>query len=606
MSTLKRLFPLPVGLLALLAGGMFLVALRLAVVAQEVPPPTWNQAAIGPVGAGGAAVDTNGVYAVSSSGEDIWEKSDSFHYVYRSLDGDGQIVARVLGIQGTNDYVKAGVMLRESLDPGAANAMMLLAANAGTFFQSRASAGGLTHQALRGTNAATPCWVKLVRQGDWIGGYASADGAHWSLAGWEVLHGLPQQVSVGLAVTSHNRDGTLSTAWFDSFSLGQVNPDEVLHPFVGNGDGLQASYFNNRHLYGQPKLSRVDSQVDFDFWDLTHQKAAGAAEVQNRAAQLLGRRKTEEFAVRWSGELQAQFTEPYTLVVRADDGVRIWLDEKLLIEDMRCTPETNSVTINLVAGQKYLLRIEYFQNLGYSSIQLQWTSPSTPLRVIPQSQLYSQPTADANGLPLRWEQHYFGRTGVNPGSIANGNGLTVAQEWQRHGDPTNALEWGVPIQWKHGDIDWLGGSRGDAHYDNGRFTIRSHGWDIWQTRDSFHYLYRPLGTNGEMIAQVTALDSTNQFAKAGLMIRENLDGDARNAMILVTPGAAPRFQWRTQAGLDEEESYGDPNLVAPCWLKIARDGDVIGGYTSRDGAHWALVGDAGQDAGQGVIIQEIG
>src|SRR5262249_34844825 len=81
----------------------------------------------------GNATFANGIYTLTASGSDIWDTADHFQFLYTPLTGDGQIIARVLTLQpGVNDFAKAGVMFRESLAAGAANAYMLQFPNPGS------------------------------------------------------------------------------------------------------------------------------------------------------------------------------------------------------------------------------------------------------------------------------------------------------------------------------------------------------------------------------------------------------------------------------------------------------------------------------------------
>src|SRR5207302_1496342 len=81
---------------------------------------------VGNVGfAGSATFDGVGTYTVNGSGSDIWDVADSFQFVYKPLSGDGSIEARVVSEQATDFWAKAGVMIRESTDPGARDAFTL-------------------------------------------------------------------------------------------------------------------------------------------------------------------------------------------------------------------------------------------------------------------------------------------------------------------------------------------------------------------------------------------------------------------------------------------------------------------------------------------------
>lgn len=558
---------------------------------------SWLQLTIGSKAnvIGDGVMSESGAYTVTSAGEDIWRDSDEFHYVYRMLSGDGQLVARVFAFDAADVLAKAGVMVRETLAPDSRNAMMLVTHGSGTDFQWRTAKGGTSQRAGGNTSAGAPYWVKIVRSGDWIGGYSSVDGSQWTLVSWVALERLPEQVYIGLAVASH-QSGVACTAGFDRVMVGGVNPAEVLHPAIGAGDGLAAKFYPNRHLFGAPVVNRVTARVDFDFLSEVDSdaRATNLMKFEERCMALIGVPDTEQFGVRWIGEVEAQFTEPYTFWVESDDCVRLWINEQLLIDRWNAhdAEETPSAVVELVAGQKYLLRLEYAQNRGQAVMRLKWSSPSTAKCAVPQSQLFSRPSdADRDGMPDLWEQAY----GLNPNDAADaaldpdGDGLTNAQEFQRGASPTNPLHWGVPNEWWHGDIEEWGGSRGDARFSRGRFTMRSDGAGIGSGMDSFQFLYQPLDGNGEIVARVVEMKDGDLMAKAGVMIRETLAPDSRNAM-LVTRTNGEFFQWRSVRSAQTDQTEESTNTVIPHWIKVVRCGDWLGGYGSTDGTDWKLVG----------------
>lgn len=600
MKALKKILSVQVtlaGWLVILVG--LLPALEATVRAQGSGAAAWVDTDIGlaPT-AGNAQTDGAGNYVLTSSGSDIWGTSDAGNYLYETLGTNGELVAEVVGVQGNSDYLKAGVMIRESLDAGARNAMMLVTADHGTYFQWRPGAGGESWQTSGSTNVLAPCWVKIVRSGDWVGGYSSTDGTNWTLVGWKTFYGLSPQVYVGMAVTSHDPQGSPATAVFDQVSLSFADSSEVINPVVGSGDGLRGRYYANRDLFGGVVTNRVDGQINFNWQPLSllqHQMGIG---VTNRGAfesacqAALGMGRCDQFSVRWTGELQAQFTEPYTIYARSDDGIRVWLNEQLIIDDWQCGPcRERQATVNLTAGQRYLLRVEYFQNHREARVKLSWSSPSTPKRVIPQSQLYSRLTMDGNGLPVYWEEHYFGRTGVAAGADACGDGLANLQEYRHWFNPTSVLNWGLPKQWTHGDIEYNGGSsHGEAGYSNGVFTVSSSGRNIWDHHDDFQYVFQAIGTNGEIVARlVSDVNHTNTRAKAGLMLRESLQDDARDVMLALNwTNAVESSEWRQATDDKMQKTRGWRGQSCPCWMKVVRSGDWVGEYVSDDGTNWTL------------------
>jgi hypothetical protein len=178
-----------------------------------VPIPAWAHADVGNVGVGGSLNTSDTTMEVAGAGADIWDAADAFHFAWVPLSGDGEIVARVVSIQNVRAWSKAGVMIRETLDPGSAHAFMLVSSAKGYAFQRRVSAGGMSTGTAAGTGTA-PQWVRLKRTGNLIEAFRSNDGITWTAAGSDVV-AMGGEVLAGLAVSSHVSTAT-SQAVFDN------------------------------------------------------------------------------------------------------------------------------------------------------------------------------------------------------------------------------------------------------------------------------------------------------------------------------------------------------------------------------------------------------
>jgi regulation of enolase protein 1 (concanavalin A-like superfamily) len=189
-------------------------------LAAQPPPPSvpapWSSRDIGAVGVTGSASYATGTFTVKGAGADVWGTADALRFVYQPLAGDGQIVARVTSVQNVQAWVKAGVMIRQSLDPASAHGFMLVSSGKGLAFQRRAAAGGLTTNTPAGAGVA-PAWVKLVRRGQTLTALRSADGLSWTQVGQAIV-ALSGSVYVGLAVSSHDTTRT-ATVLFDRVTV---------------------------------------------------------------------------------------------------------------------------------------------------------------------------------------------------------------------------------------------------------------------------------------------------------------------------------------------------------------------------------------------------
>jgi VCBS repeat-containing protein len=165
-------------------------------------PSPWVTQDIGNVGVAGSASYSNDTFTVKGSGADIWGTDDSFRYVYRPLSGNNEIIARVVDVQNTDPWAKAGLMIRETLAPDSPHASIYLTPGNGVAFQRRTSTGG-TSTHTPGSSATAPRWVRLSRSGNTFKAYESADGLSWTLVGTDVIN-MASSVYIGLAVLSHD------------------------------------------------------------------------------------------------------------------------------------------------------------------------------------------------------------------------------------------------------------------------------------------------------------------------------------------------------------------------------------------------------------------
>lgn len=143
----------------------------------------------------------------------------------------------------------------------------------------------------------------------------------------------------------------------------------------GVGTGLEGEYFTNqdRTFHGVPAVTRTDATVDFD-WVFGSPDPAVS---------------WDNFTVRWSGQVQPQFTETYTFFTTTDDGVRLYVDGQLLIDKFVFQPATPwSGSIALAAGQKYDVLMEFFEGGYHAVAKLSWSSLSVPLQIVPADRLF--------------------------------------------------------------------------------------------------------------------------------------------------------------------------------------------------------------------------
>ena len=223
-----------------------------------------------PATVGGFTEGPVGTYTMTASGADIWAvngvEADEFHFAYKMLNGAGSIVAKVQSIENTNTWAKAGVMIRETLDPDSAHAMMVVTPGSGVSFQRRPGTGQTSLDTTT-TAITAPYWVKLERS---ISGgftaYHSANGSTWTMQGTENVP-MGSNVYIGLAVTSHDAALTCRAVFSNVTTTGTVtgqwahqdigilsNDAEPLYVAVSNSSGTPAVV-----VHDDPAAAQIDT-----------------------------------------------------------------------------------------------------------------------------------------------------------------------------------------------------------------------------------------------------------------------------------------------------------------------------------------------------------
>ena len=173
--------------------------------------------------------------------------------------------------------------------------------------------------------------------------------------------------SYNLVARATDDDGAVTSSTAVGITVNTPPPAQS-----GDGTGLSGEYFDDQNFTGA-SVTRVDPTVDFD-WGL---------------GSPMPTLNPDTYSVRWSGELQPRFSETYSIATVSDDGVRLWLDGQLVIDNWSEHSVTeNAVMVALTAGRRYPVKLEYFEQGGAAVARLLWSSSSESKKAIQTSQLY--------------------------------------------------------------------------------------------------------------------------------------------------------------------------------------------------------------------------
>jgi hypothetical protein len=231
------------------------------------------------------------------------------------------------------------------------------------------------------------------------------------------------------------------------------------------GSGLKGEYYKDMELKSLV-LTRTDPGINFNW---------GAAAPDSKVP-------AENFSVRWTGELEVPFTSSWTFTANCDDCVRLWVNDQLLFDKWGQQAGVEWIgTLDLVAGTKYGVVMEYYENTGDARAILYWNSPAgqspyQPKQAIPQG-AYSLPLSARSPEPgngatdvrhtpaLSWvkgdkaAQHdvYFGTdqaavAGATPATadIYRGRQALDATTYTPNELP---LEWGKTYYWRIDEVN---------------------------------------------------------------------------------------------------------------------------------------------------------
>jgi GH43 family beta-xylosidase len=144
--------------------------------------------------------------------------------------------------------------------------------------------------------------------------------------------------------------------------------------------GLTAQYFD-RVDFTDVKVTRTDATVAFNWGTAAPDASMGV----------------DNFSVRWTGQVQPQFTEDYTFYVKSDDGARLWVDGRLIVDNwVNQSATEKSATLPLAAGRNYDIRLDYYDSTSTAQATLSWSSAHVAKQTIPAARLFPSPAGLAS------------------------------------------------------------------------------------------------------------------------------------------------------------------------------------------------------------------
>jgi regulation of enolase protein 1 (concanavalin A-like superfamily) len=553
-------------------GSTISAAVRVVVdPAQPALPSPWGTQDIGQTGVTGFASHDGGVFTVRGGGADVWGTADAFRYVYQPLTGDGVVIARVASLQNVAAWTKAGVMIRETLGPSSAHAFMLASAGRGLAFQRRASGGGTSTSTSGGAGTA-PAWLRLARAGPTITASWSADGRTWTTVGQDTI-AMAATVYVGLAISSHDVT-RLAEAMFDSVAIVTASPPPPPpapalpagwdHVDIGSV-GVAGTASENGGLF-TIEGAGADVWGTADAFQYAYVTLSGDATVVARVASV-------EFVAAWTkaGVMIRESLDPRSphafMLVSAGKGV-----------SFQRRVAAGGLSASTSGGAGAAPRWVRLARAGQRITASVSTDGSAWIVVGQETFTMGAPIlvglAVSSHDPARLAEATFDNVSISGGPL--------------------------PPGWSSSGVGAVGVA-GAAREAAGTFTVSGAGADVWGAADAFHYAYRAMSGDGEIVARVGSVEAVAAWTKAGVMIRESLDPGSPHAFMVVSAGKGLAFQRRTAGGGLTTSTGGGPG-TAPRWIRLTRAGQTITASISPDGAAWTVIGQDTFAMGTDVLV----
>jgi outer membrane protein assembly factor BamB len=554
---------------------------------QTPCPAAWSCLDVGDPAPAGDQTLNNGTWTLQGAGQDIAFYSDQFHFVWQTLTGDETISADVTSQTNTSPFAKAGLMIRQSLDPGSPYYGIFVTPSNGIIVQYRAVENLRTFQVatLAGT---APVYFQVAHWTDtsttpateYYTAYTSADGLTWTAVPWSTtVVNMSGSLLVGMAASAH-AIRVLSPATFTNVTVSNTAP---LPPTLCPG-GWTCGDIGYATPPGNQAVSNGVWTVQGggnDIWSVYDQfryewqTLAGDGTV---SAHITAQTNTDPWAK--AGVMLRATTDGgspyYAAFVTPGNGITI---------QYRPTQGGFPAQLGIPGAVPAYLQVARWTDTRSTPATEYFTTYTSPDGITWTEVAGSTVNLNMTGSLLAG----LAVTSHNAGFVSTATFDTV-----QIGTTAPVPLTACPTGWSCADIG-NPTPPGSQLNTNGTWTVKGGGGDIWGTADAFHFVGQSLAADGTVSAHVTAQTATDPWAKAGVMLRATTDPGSAYYAVFVTPSNGLAIQYRpTQGGASSQLAV--PGTL-PTYLLAARFTDTsttpamiyYTAYTSTDGVSWTAI-----------------
>ena len=475
----------------------------------------------------------NGTWTIKGGGSDIWGSSDGFHYVYKNINGDFDVSCRVIEEGATtspSEWRKGGIMARNNSNVGSQQASMLWTGSGKPHANWRYSANGQTDHS---TDAAgsLPEYIRLKRVGNVFSMYYSENGSAWTQQGTNKTISMNDTILIGLAVCPVDNSHYL-TLKFGNLS-GWAMTD------VGLWSTSKVSNMKSM-FYGASSFNQ-----DIGDWNVNN--------VTDMSSMFQGASNFNKVIANWGVNNVTNMSSMFHGASNFNKVIANW-------------------SVNNVTNMSYMFKDAsgFNQDIGNWNVN----------NVTDMSYMFKN-AEDFNKLIQYWDT-----SKVTTMTSMFENATQFNKSINTYVDKDLVISADI------GNVGAAGSSSYNASTNT--WTITGSGYDIWDTYDQFHYVYREItgdfDVSCRMVGEVTSTTtSTNPWRKSGIMARNNTAIGSQHASIMWSGHGKAHSVWRAAVNGVTDHYSPDVGLL-PKYIRLKRVGNVFSMYYSENGSIWVANG----------------
>ncbi len=557
----------------------------------------------------------NGILNISAGGHDTWSSYDEFASVFKTVNYDFDAIAKISYQENTNNWAKAGLMVRNDMtDPGSSTGYVFMAVTPGNGYawQRDSDDNGYLNANTNTGSSVYPSCVRIIKSGTTFTSYYSTDCSTWTRISSASITSANTQQDLGMSVTSHYV-GQLSDVHFDEFKVKKYYDVTITNSFGNEYYGAMLNVSMDKPNQGQLLTLNTPENMNGTVYcslgdcgnvDVYYQYFTTSAPLKTTTHD-----SSIDFKNYSSKENISISNGQLSLAPQTSSNYAWWNSSWKYRQNITLSSSvtTTNYTLKLILNSSNTGSNFDFNN--NNSIRFVYQDDDYTLQSLPYYISYwnaSQQNATIyvkvpvlNTTTLIWL--YYGNPNANSESNYS-NAFLFADEF------TSGLNMLT--------ADKDSTSTTSFNVNGTVLEINASGADTWTSTDQYGSAYTSIEGDFEAIAKIDYQENTNNWAKAGLMVRNNmLEAGLSTGYVFMTITPGNDYAWQRDSNnngyLDANTNAG--SSVYPSCVKIIKSGTSFSGYYSTDCSSWSLINtvtissaDTTQDVGLSVTSHNSG